>query len=124
MRVGAMFYYRTNRDQLGVRNQAQPTSAYTAFNYTAPNSPGGTVANPKPATVTIYNIDRTLVSAINNVRDNQDYLDTEYKGVEFTAAKRFTEQLADGRRPDHRQEQRRRQRGAGPGASDSRAPTT
>ena len=90
MRVGAMFYYRTNRDQLGVRNQAQPTSAYTAFNYTAPNSPGGTVANPKPATVTIYNIDRTLVSAIDNVRDNQDYLDTEYKGVEFTAAKRFT----------------------------------
>ena len=40
--------------------------------------------------MTIYNIDPTLVSAQNNVRDNQDYLDTEYKGVEFTATKRFT----------------------------------
>ena len=27
MRVGAMFYYRTNRDQLGLRNLAVPTSA-------------------------------------------------------------------------------------------------
>jgi hypothetical protein len=31
-----------------------------------------------------------LVSAQNNIRDNDSYLNTDYKGVEFTASKRFT----------------------------------
>jgi hypothetical protein len=31
-----------------------------------------------------------LASAQNNIRDNQDYLDTTYQGVEFTANKRFS----------------------------------
>jgi hypothetical protein len=90
VRVGAMFYYRTNKQQLGVRNEAQPTSAYTPYEITIPNGPGGTVTNPQPRVVTIYNLNPALVSAQNNVRDNQDYLDTDYKGVEFTAQKRFT----------------------------------
>ena len=41
MRVGAMYYYRTNRDQLGVRNRAVPPSAYTPFTTTIPNGPNG-----------------------------------------------------------------------------------
>ena len=90
VRVGAMFYYRTNRDQHGNRNTAVPTSAYTPFTVTVPNGPGGTVANPKPTTVTVYNLAPALVSANATVRDNQAYLDTEYKGVEFTATKRFS----------------------------------
>ena len=34
IRVGAMYYYRTNKAQLGVRNEAVPTSAYTPFQLT------------------------------------------------------------------------------------------
>jgi hypothetical protein len=90
VRLGAMFYYRTNRDQIGRRNVAVPTSAYTPFEVTVPNGPGGTLANPKPMAVTVYNLDRTLSSANNTVRDNESYLDTEYKGIEFTASKRFS----------------------------------
>ena len=90
MRVGAMFYYRTNRAQFGQRNTLVPTSGYTPFTFTVPNGPGGTVASPKPMSVTAYNLAASLVSAQNNIRDNDSYLDTNYKGVEFTASKRFT----------------------------------
>jgi carboxypeptidase family protein/TonB-dependent receptor-like protein len=90
MRVGAMFYYRTNRKQLGVRNIAVPTSAYTAFTVTSPNGPGGTVTNPKTTAVTVYNLAPALVSASNNIRDNEPYLDTTYKGIEFTVQKRLS----------------------------------
>ena len=31
MRVGVMYYHRTNRDQIGTRNTAVPASAYTPF---------------------------------------------------------------------------------------------
>ena len=90
MRLGVMFYYRTNRAQLGQRNIAVPTSSYTPFTVTIPNGPGGTLASPKPMTVTVYNLAASLVSAQNNIRDNDPYLDTDYRGVEFTAAKRFS----------------------------------
>jgi len=82
VRIGAMFYYRTNRDQYGSRNLAVPTSSYTPFTV---NVPGG----PSP-TVTVYNLAPSLVSANNTVRSNEPYLDTEYKGIEFTATKRFS----------------------------------
>lgn len=90
VRVGAMFYYRTNRDQYGSRNLAVPTSSYTPFQVTVPNGPGGTRANPKPMTVTVYNLAPNLVSANQTVRDNDPYLNTTYKGIEFTATKRFS----------------------------------
>jgi outer membrane receptor protein involved in Fe transport len=90
MRLGAMFYYRTNRKQFGQRNTAVPTSAYTPFSFNIPNGPGGTVANPKPMTITAYNLASNLASAQNNIRDNDPYLDTNYKGVEITASKHFT----------------------------------
>ncbi len=90
MRVGAMFYYRTNRDQLGLRNTAVPSTAYTPFTVTVPNGPGGTVASPKPMSVTVYNLQTAFNGLQSNVIDNQPYLDTVYKGVEFTASKRFS----------------------------------
>ncbi len=40
--------------------------------------------------MTVYNLASNLASAQNNIRDNQDYLDTAYHGVEFTANKRFS----------------------------------
>ena len=90
VRMGAMFYYRTNRKQMGQVNTSQPASRYTKYTVNIPNGPGGTVANPKPTTAEIYNIDPAVNSLTTNVRDNVDYLDTEYKGVEFTATKRFS----------------------------------
>jgi hypothetical protein len=90
MRVGAMFYYRTNRKQIGTRNTAAPPTAYTPFQYTVPNGPGGTVASPKPTVVTVYNLQTAFNGLQSSVIDNQDYLDTDYKGVEFTAQKRFS----------------------------------
>jgi hypothetical protein len=84
MRVGVMYYYRANKDQFGERNLAVPTSAYIPFTFNVPNAPGG------PRTLTVYNIPLALVSAQNIVRNNEPYLDTEYKGAEITASKRFT----------------------------------
>jgi hypothetical protein len=90
VRVGAMFYYRTNRGQIGQHNTLQPASEYTKFTVTIPNGPGGTVANPKPTTAEVYNISTAANTRTLNVRDNEAYLDTEYKGIEFTATKRFS----------------------------------
>lgn len=90
VRAGAMFFYRTNRQQFGNRNAAVPSAAYTAHQITIPNGPGGTIASPKPTTVTLYNVASSLVSANQTVRGNEDYLDTTYKGIEFTATKRFS----------------------------------
>jgi hypothetical protein len=84
MRLGAMFYYRTNRDQLGVRNTARPPTAYTPFTVNVPNGPNG------PTAVTVYNIAPANNAVSNAIRDNRPELDTEYKGVEFTASKRFS----------------------------------
>jgi hypothetical protein len=89
-RVGVMYYYRTNRNQIGLRNTAVPSSAYTPFTINVPNGPGGTLTSPKPTTVTVYNLNPAFVSAQANVIDNQSYLDTTYKGVEFTAQKRLS----------------------------------
>jgi hypothetical protein len=91
MRVGVMFYYRTNRKQLGLRNAAIPSSAYTSTTVNVPNGPGGTVAAPRPTTATIYVVNPTLFGRQDNVVDNEPYLDTKYKGVEFTANKRFSQ---------------------------------
>ncbi|MEZ5418817.1 MAG: hypothetical protein R2708_15955 [Vicinamibacterales bacterium] len=41
--------------------------------------------------MTVYNLDPAFTSAQRNIRDNQDFLDTDYKGVEFTANKRFSD---------------------------------
>ena len=90
VRVGAMFYYRTNRDQIGQVNTLQPASEYTRFTVTIPNGPGGTVANPQPTTADVYNISVAANTLNASIRDNVEYLNTSYKGVEITATKRFS----------------------------------
>jgi len=84
MRVGAMFYYRTNKDQIGTRNLAVPTTAYTPFTVNVPNGPNG------PSQMTVYNLNPAFNGLQNNIVDNDSYLDTKYKGIEFTAQKRFS----------------------------------
>ena len=39
MRVGVMYYHRTNRDQLGTRDELRPASAYTPFTVNVPERP-------------------------------------------------------------------------------------
>jgi hypothetical protein len=90
VRLGAMFFYRTNREQFGQVNSLQPASAYTKYTVNIPNGPGGTVENPKPVTADVYNISAAANSLNASVRDNVDYLDTDYKGVEVTMTKRFS----------------------------------
>jgi hypothetical protein len=84
MRIGAMYYFRTNKDQLGVRNRAVPSTAYISFTTTIPNGPNG------PTSVTVYNLNPAFNGLQNNILDNDPYLNTKYQGVEFTANKRFS----------------------------------
>jgi hypothetical protein len=84
MRLGAMFYYRTNRDQLGTRNLAVPSTAYTPFTVTTTGGPNG------PQSVTVYNLNPAFNGLQNNIVDNDPFLDTKYRGVEFTAQKRMS----------------------------------
>jgi hypothetical protein len=85
MRVGVMYYHRTNRNQIGTRNTAVPPSAYTAATVNIPNGPNGAT------TATLYNLSSSAFLVTNNVLDNQPYLDTVYNGVEFTANKRLSQ---------------------------------
>jgi len=86
MRVGVMYYHRTNRNQIGTRNMAIPTSAYTSVPVNVPNGPNG------PTTATVYNLNPAFFGSQfqNNVVDNDPYLNTNYDGVEVTANKRFS----------------------------------
>ncbi|HWW83616.1 MAG TPA: TonB-dependent receptor, partial [Vicinamibacterales bacterium] len=84
MRLGVMYYHRTNRDQIGVRNLAVPTSAYTPITINIPNGPNGA------QTATVYNLNPAYLGLQNNVYLNDPYLDTNYNGVEVTASKRLS----------------------------------
>src|SRR5262249_22890917 len=90
MRVGVMYYHRTNKDQLGTRNLSVPSSHYTPVTIRVRNGPGGTPATPKPTQVTLYNLNPAFVGLQNNIVDNDSYLDTTYNGVELTASKRLS----------------------------------
>jgi hypothetical protein len=91
MRVGVVYYHRTNRDQIGQRNTAATGSAYAPFTITVPNGPGGTLASPKPITATVYNLLPAFNGLQANIVDNDPYLNTDYNGVEITAQKRFSQ---------------------------------
>ena len=100
MRLAAMYYHRTNRDQIGTRNIAAPPSAYTAVTIPVPNGPGGTVTSPVATTATLYNLNPAFLGPLfqNNVVDNDPYLDTSYNGVDISVSKRMSHrwQLVSG----------------------------
>src|SRR4029077_11573772 len=78
MRVGVMYYHRTNRDQIGQRNPPATGSAYAPFTITVPNGPGGTLASPKPVTATVYNLLPAFNGLQANIVDNDPFLNTDY----------------------------------------------
>jgi hypothetical protein len=84
MRVGVMYYHRTNRDQIGQRNTAVPATAYAPFTVNVPNGPNGAT------TATAYNLLPAFNGLQSNVLDNDPYLNTNYNGVELTANKRLS----------------------------------
>jgi carboxypeptidase family protein/TonB-dependent receptor-like protein len=84
MRVAVMYYHRTNRDQIGLRNVAAPPSAYTPVTISVPNGPNG------PTTATLYNLNPAYLGLQNNVVDNQPFLDTRYDGIDFSVSKRLS----------------------------------
>ncbi|HEY2908530.1 MAG TPA: TonB-dependent receptor, partial [Vicinamibacterales bacterium] len=85
MRVGIMYYHRTNRNQIGTRNTAVPAGDYTPVTVSIPNGPNGAT------TATLYNLSNPAFNSQTfNVLDNEPYLDTVYNGVDLTASKRFS----------------------------------
>ena len=117
MRVGVMYYHRTNRDQIGTRNTAVPPQRLHAVHGHRAERPGRHVASPKPMTATVYNLLPAFNGLQNNILDNDPFLDTDYNGVEFTAQKRFSQrwQMVAGLhdRQEHRRHQRRPARPVG-----------
>jgi len=79
-----MYYHRTNRDQIGSRNLAVPSSGYVPFTISVPTGPNGAT------TATVYNLVSSFNGLQNNVIDNDSYLNTDYNGVEITAMKRMS----------------------------------
>jgi hypothetical protein len=86
-RVGAAYFHRTNRRQIGSRNLKVPASAYTEHTVAVPGAPAG----PGGA-ATFFNLDPAFVGQAfqDNVFTNEPLLDTTYDGIELTAAKRFS----------------------------------
>jgi hypothetical protein len=81
VRVGVMYYHRTNRKNTGRFNTAVPSSAYTPL----------TVTNPTDGkSVTIYNLDSAYVGKQATLRVATPLLDTDFNGIETTINKRFT----------------------------------
>src|SRR5581483_11745037 len=71
-RVGVMYYYRTNRNQIGTSNTLVPPSAYTPATVNIPKGPNGAT------TATLYNLSsKAFLTLTNQVLDNQPYLDTK-----------------------------------------------
>ena len=90
VRVGAMFYYRTNRDQIGQVNTLQPASRLYQVHGDDPERSRRHARQPEADDSDVYNISTAANHRNANVRDNVSYLDTDYKGIEFTATKRFS----------------------------------
>ncbi len=87
VRVGAAYFHRTNRKQIGSRNGKVPLSAYTESTLAVPGAPTG-----PGGTARLFNLDPAFVGQAfqDNVFTNEPMLDTTYDGVELTAAKRFS----------------------------------
>jgi hypothetical protein len=81
VRVGVMYYHRTNRRSVGTFNAGVPTSAYTPIE----------IANPLGGTATVFNLDPAYLGKQDNVRIATPLLDSDYDGVEVTAAKRMSD---------------------------------
>ncbi|WP_213804193.1 TonB-dependent receptor [Granulicella sp. dw_53] len=84
-------FYRTNRNNLGTKNLANPIGLYTPVTITTPAVVGYPELSSK--TITVYNADKAAYSATQrNVFTNYKELNSQYVGFEITAQKSFGKQ--------------------------------
>jgi hypothetical protein len=79
--VSGGYTYRIQRDQYGVRNTLVPPSSYIPITVTE-------VASGQ--TVTVYNQSPATRGHFNNVWSNEDELNVDYHGVDFSVNKRMS----------------------------------
>jgi hypothetical protein len=84
IRIGATYYYRTNRSIIGSRNVLVPSTAYSPQTIGVPAAPAGPGGD-----IVFYNLRPGFTGLQDNVFDNEDVLNTTFNGVEFTASKRM-----------------------------------
>jgi TonB-dependent receptor-like protein len=104
VRLSAMYYHRTNRDQVGTRNAAVPASAYTQETVPVPGPPTG-----PGGTATFFSLDPAFLGLQDTVLDNEPYLKHEVRRPAADRQQAVLAAMADGPRPDVRQEHRRHQ---------------
>lgn len=87
--LGVNYYFRNLKNQYAERNQAIPTSAYTAVTR---DSTGSALTNPITGqALTLYDLPTTYVGRANYLITNIPDLDTNrYNGVELTVQKRMS----------------------------------
>ena len=87
MRVGVMYYHRTNRDQIGTRNTAVPSSAYTP----GPRAQRSRADRSGPSRRRRSTTCCRRSTACRTTSSTTTRTSTPtYNGVEFTAQKRFS----------------------------------
>src|SRR5205807_5935884 len=75
---------RQHRNGLAIVDFARPSSAYTAVTRTYTDPEKGS------QTITVYNLDPTLVTRRDRVITNVDVLQSNYNGVQFSFNKRMS----------------------------------
>lgn len=82
--VSAGYHRRQHRNGLGIVDLARPTNAYTAVTRTYADPQRGS------QTITIYNLDPTLVNRRDRVITNVDVLESDYDGLLLSFNKRMS----------------------------------
>ncbi len=89
VRVGVVYFHRTNRKEIGYRNESVPPSAYTEHTVAVPGGeqgPGGTA--------TFYDMDPAYLGLKDFVYRNEELLDTTFNGVDINIKKRMSNRWA------------------------------
>lgn len=82
--VSVSYHRRQHRDGLTILDRARPSSAYTAVQRTYTDPQFG------PQTITVYNLDPTLVTRRDRIITNVEGLRSDYNGVQFSVNKRMS----------------------------------
>jgi hypothetical protein len=82
--ISASYHRRQHRNGLGLVDLARPASAYTPITRAFDDPQRG------PQTITVYNLDPTLVNRRDRVITNVDVLESDYNGMSLSFNKRMS----------------------------------
>jgi Carboxypeptidase regulatory-like domain len=82
--VSASYHRRQHRNGLAIVDLARPSNAYSTVTRTYTDVERG------PQTITVYNLDQTLVTRRDRVITNVDILQSDYNGVQLSFNKRMS----------------------------------